>query len=284
MRLTTLASIQPPCFREKGSDINDRILDRGFEYLEFALTRGASYCCLPEVFNVFGAEDRDKRAAAANWETVLDRVLSLSKRHEAFVVVPLLMEEDGRFYNRIYMAGPTGTVLGHYDKIHITRCETEEYDLQAGKEISVLDLGDVRVGTAICYDLYFPEFFSALVELEPDVVFIPSLQRSDHEPANQARMQTRAMDTMAYLVRSSFGCPADEAWKPGMMFGQSCIVHPDGTILANAGHYEGVALASVKLPFTWKRARCGGGRPEPVREFIGEDRINGDYTTRVREA
>ena len=68
--------------------------------------------------------------------------------------------------------------------------------------------------------------------------------------ASEAILKTRAMDTKAYVVRSSYGCPADLPWKAGMMFGQSCIVHPDGAILGNAGHYEGLALAHTPVPFS----------------------------------
>ena len=85
-------------------------------------------------------------------------------------------------------------------------------------------------------------------------------------------LRTRAMDAKAYLIRSSYGRAADLPWKAGHMFGQSAIVHPDGTLLANAGHYEGFALAHVQAPFVWQRQRCGGYPAEAVREFLDEDR------------
>ena len=80
------------------------------------------------------------------------------------------------------------------------------------------------------------------------------------------------MDTKAYIARASYGRRADQPWKAGLMFGQSAIVHPDGTVLANAGHYEGIALAHIEVPFAWQRQRCGGYPAEPVRRFLREDR------------
>ena len=79
-------------------------------------------------------------------------------------------------------------------------------------------------------------------------------------------------DTKAYIARASYGRSADQPWKAGLMFGQSAIVHPDGTVLANAGHYEGIALAHIEVPFAWQRQRCGGYPAEPVRRFLREDR------------
>ena len=55
------------------------------------------------------------------------------------------------------------------------------------------------------------------------------------------------MDTKAYIARASYGRRVDQPWKAGLMFGQSAIVHPDGTVLANAGHYEGVTLAHIEV-------------------------------------
>ena len=51
------------------------------------------------------------------------------------------------------------------------------------------------------------------------------------------------------------------------MFGQSAIVHPDGTVLANAGHYEGIALAHI-VPFAWQRTEAI--RPNPCVTFCAK--------------
>ena len=62
------------------------------------------------------------------------------------------------------------------------------------------------------------------------------------------------------------------------MFVQSAVVHPDGTILANAGHYEGTAIATIEFPSIWSRSRCGGYPPAPVKDFLAEDRREDLYT------
>ncbi len=183
-------------------------------------------------------------------------------------MLPLMVKECTGFCNRTYVVGPDGGVSGYYDKVHLTLSEKEQYGFRPGSELPVFQLPVCRIALATCYDLYFPELFSALGRNKPDIVFVPSLQRSDHEPANEVRMSSRAMDIQAYIVRSSFGREIDKPWIPGMMFGQSCVVHPDGTLLANAGHYEGVATASAKIPFNWKRPRCGGYPADSVRQFI----------------
>lgn len=272
MNRITIATIQPPVFAEKSSAHNARMIETGFSYMNEALEAGAVFCCLPEYFNVFGVAEQDMQTLAANAEGLLKRVQILADRYSAYIILPLLMQEQGRFLNRAYLVGPKGTVAGYYDKTHPTLGEKEQLAVTSGHEISVFDTDYGRIAIVICYDIYFPELFAALTLRKPDVIFFPSLQRSDHEMASEAILKTRAMDTKAYVIRSSYGCPLDLPWKAGMMFGQSCIVHPDGTLLGNTGHYEGVALARTPVPFSWQRQRCGGYPAMSVRDFLAEDR------------
>ncbi|NKB68880.1 MAG: hypothetical protein GKR89_17580 [Candidatus Latescibacteria bacterium] len=272
MQRITIASIQPPCLDQASPAAHTHMVERGFALLTEALGKDTAFCCLPEYFNVFGAEADNYCQLADNHTQFLDRTCTLAAAHHSYIVLPMLVPAADGFYNRAYLIDPEGTIAGHYDKIHPTLGEYEQFDVRPGTEPTVFDTPHGRVGLPICYDIYFPELFSAFNRLQADLLLFPSLQRSDHESASLALLCSRAMDTQAYIVRSSFGCAADQPWKAGQMFGQSAIIHPDGTLLANAGHYEGLALAHVPVPFTWQRQRCGGYDPEPVRHFLAQDR------------
>ena len=272
MQRITIASIQPPCLDEASSESHAHMVETGFALLAEALVKNTAFCCLPEYFNVFGAPQAEYRALAANHTEFLDRTRALAAEHNSYIFLPMLVPDGDAFYNRAYLIDPQGAIAGHYDKVHPTLGEREQFNVSAGDAPTVFDTEHGRVAIPICYDIYFPEFFSALTRLKPDILFFPSLQRSDNETASEAMLRTRAMDAKAYVVRSSYGRRADQPWKAGQMFGQSAIVHPDGTLLANAGHYEGIALAHVQVPFVWQRQRCGGYPAEPVRDFLDDDR------------
>jgi predicted amidohydrolase len=275
----TIASIQPPCLDEASEAACASMVEAGFSLLTEALGKGTTFCCLPEFFNVFGAPAESYNALAANHSDILERVCTLAARHRSYIILPMLVPEAGAFYNRAYLIDAGGEIQGHYDKVHPTLGEQEQFKVKAGTVPAVFDTPYGRVALSICYDIYFPEFFSTLTRLKPDLVFFPSLQRSDHETASEAMLRTRAMDAKSYLIRSSYGRRADAPWKAGHMFGQSAVVHPDGTVLANAGHYEGIALAHVQVPFVWQRQRCGGYAAEAVWDFLEEDRRPEAYGT-----
>lgn len=267
----TIASIQPPAFDHKSEALNRRSIERGFDHLEQALVMGADLCCLPEFFNVFGVPTPAMREAAANHEGILERSRDLASHHGAFIVLCMLVEDGGGFYDRAYLIDDQGAIAGRYDKVHPTVGEKAQHGILAGDQAVVVPTRLGRLALAICYDIYFPSYFASLTRQRPDVILLPSLQRSEHEMASEALVKVRAMDAAAFMVRSSYGRELGQSWQAGMMFGQSCVVHPDGTLLANAGHYEGIAVARVPLPFAWQRQRCGGYPSMPVREFLDED-------------
>lgn len=267
----TIASVQPPAFDDKSEALNLESIERGFAHLEQALLMGADLCCLPEFFNVFGVPTPAMREVAANQAGLLDRTRDLANRHRAFIVLCMLVEDAGGFYDRAYLIDDQGAIAGKYDKVHPTIGEKTQHGILAGDRAVVVPTRLGRLALAICYDVYFPSYFASLARQRPDVILLPSLQRSEHEMASEALVKVRAMDAAAFVVRSSYGRDLALAWQAGMMFGQSCVVHPDGTLLANAGHYEGIAVARAPLPFAWQRQRCGGYPSMPVREFLDED-------------
>lgn len=272
MSRITIACIQPPCLDETSDAAHQHMLETGFALLEEALKKDTAFCCLPEFFNVFGAHPKNYCTLAENYAALLERTAILAAQHRSYIVLPMLVPSENTYRNRAYLIAPDGQILGHYDKVHPTLAEREQLGVIGGDHIEIFETQYGRIALPICYDIYFPEFFTALARHKPDILFFPSLQRSDHEPASEALLKTRAMDSKAYIARASYGRTAELPWKAGQMFGQSAIVHPDGTLLANAGHYEGFALAHIEVPFIWQRQRCGGYDAEPVRDFLDEDR------------
>lgn len=274
MNWQIIASIQPPYFDEKSHQNNEKTIEAGLQYLEDALNIGATAACLPEYFNVFGVPDDSMHEISENADHIHQKISELASKHHAYIVLPLLEENDGKNFNRAYLVGPDGQDIGHYDKIQPTVSEREQLSIVAGNSVKTFDTEIGKIGIVICYDIYFPEIFTELSRQEVDIIFFPSLQRADHEPANESLIKARAMDTQSYLVRSSYGRPANAHWQAGMMFGQSAIIHPDSTVLGSAGHFEGIGLARVKIPCEWKKPRSSGYPVQPVRDFLDDDRRN----------
>ncbi len=76
--------------------------------------------------------------------------------------------------NRATLYGPGG-ILGHQDKLIMTRFEREDWDIAPGTEgLTLFDTPQARIGVAICYDSEFPLLSRALAEAGVEVILAPS--------------------------------------------------------------------------------------------------------------
>ena len=67
----------------------------------------------------------------------------------------LIVEENGRHYNRLVWATPDGDIA-HYDKRHLFRMAREQEHYAAGNRRLVVELKGWRLCPLVCYDLRFP--------------------------------------------------------------------------------------------------------------------------------
>ncbi len=66
-----------------------------------------------------------------------------------------MVEEDGKFFNRLHFVSPDGTYQT-YDKRHLFRMGDENKHFAAGKDQLVVEYKGWKIKPLICYDLRFP--------------------------------------------------------------------------------------------------------------------------------
>jgi len=101
-----------------------------------------------------------------------------------------VLDEDGIYRNRCWLFGPDG-VVGHQDKLIMTRFEREQWYIGAGEGLRVFETPFARIGILICYDNEFPALGRQLVEAGVDLILAPS-----------------CTDTLAGYHRVRIGCQA----------------------------------------------------------------------------
>lgn len=143
--------------------------------------------------------------------------------------------------NTIFVFDRTGKVIGKYLKEHLTRGEWANLGFdksytQRWNEPYMLEIEGVRYAFLTCYDFYFYENYSNIARFDPDVIIGSSHQRSDTHLALNIIDAFCAYNTGTYLVRASVSMGEDSP-----LGGCSCVVAPDGNILANLESRVGVA-------------------------------------------
>lgn len=249
MRQVRIAAIQPPI--EPGSIFStktEELVETALTMVEEAGRTGADLIVLPELFNVFGmGVEAAKAHAAAHTAGLIARVSSLAAAYRCHIVLPVLEQRNTHFYNSSKVIDRTGHLVGWYDKTHLTSAEVEWYDMAPGDTYPVFQLDFGRMGIMTCYDGYYPEVARIYALEGVDILCYPSWQSGPSEIVMETQMRSRSIDNFIFVVRSSFGYRPEVAWRPGMFFGRSCIIDRDGTIVADAGHHQGAALAIVDL-------------------------------------
>ncbi|HQQ64169.1 MAG TPA: carbon-nitrogen hydrolase family protein [Pseudomonadales bacterium] len=106
---------------------------------------------------------------------------TLAQRFSVWIVAPSFpfAIAEKHYVNRAWIAGPRGQLF-FQDKIHMTRFETELFNISAASDLKVIDAGEFTFAVAICYDVEFPEQVRALAEAGADIIAVPSCTDSLH--------------------------------------------------------------------------------------------------------
>ena len=204
--------------------------------------------------------DRD-RARARKYMTneshnmALQSLIAAAARHRMWVHIgsmPILDEGADKLANRSMIISPDGAITARYDKMHLF-----DVDLASGeswRESSAYVGGEKPVmvqtplglmGLAICYDMRFPDLFSAYAKSGVDIITLPS---AFTVPTGEAHWHTllraRAIESAAFIIAAA-QCGVHEDGR--QTYGHSLVVDPWGTILRDMGSSPGLAFVDLDI-------------------------------------
>ena len=109
----------------------------------------------------------------------------------------LIVEENGRHYNRLVWATPDGDIA-HYDKRHLFRMAREQEHYAAGNRRLVVELKGWRLCPLVCYDLRFPVWSRSRGDY--DVLLYVANWPARRRAAWSALLRARAIENVCYVV------------------------------------------------------------------------------------
>ena len=236
-----IAVFQPPYPTEANEAHADTCLRWMHARLEELKPGNQDLVLLPEYATAPGLRDR-KRArgfAECTGAEFLQAVAATAQRLASLVVLSGPVCCGTRWFNRSMVFDATGEMACTYDKMHLTEEERTDLGLTPGARPTVFEHAGIRIGFATCFDLYFPEHFATLAAQGVDLVLCPSYQRSESAARICLIAQTRALDSGAYLIRSSYAMGTPEVG------GHSLVATPAGELLADAGEEARVLTAEI---------------------------------------
>lgn len=232
----------------------ERNLDTARRLIAQAARDGAELIVLPEYFCFMGQHDRDKLALAeVPGDGPIQAMLADAARaHGVWVVggtLPLRTGSADHAFNACCVYSPEGQLVARYDKLHLFRYDNgrESYDegrvLQAGGTPQACDVGGLRLGLSICYDLRFPELYRALMTPPCDLIAVPSAFTYTTGSAHwEVLLRARAIENQCYVIAAAQGGRHENGRRT---YGHSLVVDPWGEVLALVEEGEGIAMAEL---------------------------------------
>lgn len=239
------------------------------EALTDAAAAGAGLVVLPELATTpyFGGEPA---GAYRQWAEPVpgpqsDRIASLATRLGLTVVLPLFERDPaaGTFHNSAAVL-QDGEIVPSVDrtgqphpvtrKLHLPVGEDpapgfdEPAHFVAGEWLGVHVLGDYRLGVLVCYDRRFPECWRELRALGADLVAVPVAgSGGDSADFFLAELRTHARENGLFTVAAN---KVGTEWVGGHAidnFGESCVIGPDGEVIARRARDAGPGLVLAEL-------------------------------------
>jgi predicted amidohydrolase len=164
----------------------------------------------------------------------------------------LVERRGGALHNTSVLLGPDGRTLGTYRKIHLFGHQSDEALLLArGEQVTVFDAPWGRTGLSTCYDLRFPELYRAMVDHGAAFFLVASAWPQARLEAWRLFIRARAHENLAVLIACN--CAGTNGGRT--YAGNSAVIDPWGTVVAQAGSGEELLLADVD-PAVVVRARA----------------------------
>jgi predicted amidohydrolase len=221
-----------------------------------AAAAGADIALLPERWEAFGSAGAIRAAAQPLTGQRLTAVAGWARELGIAIIagsVAERVEGDSRLRNTSVAFDRDGSQVAAYRKIHQFDVDLENQRVREsdtdgpGTGPVIAELGGVRLGLTICYDLRFPELYRAYGVAGATVITVPSafLERTGRDHW-EVLLRARAIENQCFVAAANQYGPLPAGLTA---YGRSMIVDPWGTVRAQAADGVGVITADCDHEF-----------------------------------
>ena len=213
-------------------------LEKYSEWLE--KTDETDVIILPEMFTTgFSMQPKKLKESMDGKSVKWMQQVAVDKN--AAVVGSLIIEDDGKIYNRALWVFPDGKIES-YDKRHLYSMGQEHMHYTAGSEKLIIEYKGWKFCPQICYDLRFPVFARNLEDY--DVVFYMANWPAPRHHVWKNLLISRAIENQAYC----FGINRVGTDGTGLKYlGDSSCISPKGETKFMG---EGEAIKTFEISYS----------------------------------
>lgn len=225
--------------------------------IEAAVRGGAAMYFAPEMSIMVNRKRDEARLHIFNEAKTesIERFGEVATRNNIWVhlgSIPVVHDTGPQLANRSVVISAKGQIEARYDKIHLF-----DVDLKSGeswRESSAYVGGDTpvilntplgKMGLAVCYDIRFPDLFSAYAKAGVDIITLPSAFTVPTGAAHwHALLRARAIESECFVIAAA-QCGLHEDGRE--TYGHSLVVDPWGKVILDMGTTPGLAFVDLNL-------------------------------------
>ncbi|KUM71649.1 carbon-nitrogen hydrolase family protein [Streptomyces curacoi] len=211
-----------------------------------AAAAGAGLLVAPEMFLTGYAIGGDiaRLAEPADGDSA-DAIAETATRHGLAIAYGYPERAGDTVFNSAQLISADGTRLANYRKTHLFGCFERDHFTPGDQQVVQAELGGLRVGILICYDVEFPENVRAHALAGTDLLVVPTAQMHPFQFVAESMIPVRAFENQMYVAY------VNRAGREGEFefVGLSTLAGPDGVARTRAGRGEELVLADVDPAF-----------------------------------
>jgi len=219
----------------------DENLKRALELIDRASSGGPlDMIVLPEVFATgFPYDQLPVLCKRSGY--ILEALSGEAARLRAHIMFTMVVEDEGRYYNRFFSIGPDGGVEATYDKTHLFSRAGEDRFFTPGNTLTTFSVKDARIAPLICYEVRFPELARKHVLDGAEILIYPAQWPSFRIFQWETLLKGRAVENQCNVIGvGAYGPHGDSK-----MGGHSMVIGPFGDVLCRIDDEPGYARVTV---------------------------------------
>ena len=173
----------------------------------------------------------------------IKRLISIASEANCVFVGSFCIKGEDTFYNRALWIGPEG-IVGKYDKQKLFTPWNEDKYFTPGEKPYIHSFGKWKVSCFICYDLRFPEVFSAL-EGKAQVIAVVSNWPESRRHHWTALLKERAIENQTFVV----GVNRVGNMHQMHFSGDSLVFNPQGEVILDLKDQEICSMIELNTSY-----------------------------------
>jgi len=217
----------------------EKSADKIVEWIRKAADRNVDVVAFPEgaLCGFSCGEEYWNRAVPADFAAAEGRIIEASRELGIAVVLGTAHWDGAARFNSILAIDKGGKVRGRYAKAYLA-----EGWSTPGRRLPVYSLAGVRSCFVICHDIRYPGLVRLPSAAGAQICYFCSNESGllhEHKlSAYRAMPIARATENQIFVVMANAPADPDDVHSSSQSHGNSKIIHPDGNVLCEAGHFE----------------------------------------------